>query len=175
MENRRVLVAHGSKYGSTAEIGEWVADGLRAAGLVVDVIPAGLVGTLEPYNAVVLGGALYANRWHRDARRFARHHEGALRERAVWLFSSGPLDASADAHDIAPVAGVAALARRIGARSHATFGGRLVPDTDGFVARALAKKMAGDFRNQAAVRAWAHEIARALTVAHAAVNVEATR
>lgn len=168
MESQRVLVTHGSKYGSTAEIAEWVGDGLRAAGLLVDVVPARQVSSLEPYDVVVVGGALYAHRWHRDARRFARRFQGELSDRAVWLFSSGPLDASADLEEIPPVPGVAKVVRATGARGHVTFGGRLVSDTDGFVARSLAKKVAGDYRNEGAVRAWAHEIARAVIESHAA-------
>ncbi|SEE08185.1 hypothetical protein SAMN05216489_05442 [Streptomyces sp. 3213] len=40
-----------------------------------------------------------------DAVRFARRHRAALLDRAVRLFSSGPLDASADKRDIPPVRG----------------------------------------------------------------------
>lgn len=173
MEVQRVLVTHGSKYGSTAEMAEWVGDGLRAAGLLVDVVPARQVTFLDPYDAVVLGGALYAGRWHRDARRFARRFEADLRNRAVWLFSSGPLDASADLREIPPVPGVAKVLRATGARGHATFGGRLASDTRGIVARNLAKKFAGDYRNEAAVRAWAHDVARAVVETHAASASEA--
>lgn len=175
MELQRVLVAHGSKYGSTAEIAEWVGDGLRASGLLVDVLPARQVESLDPYDAVVLGGALYAGRWHRDARRFARRFEADLRDRAVWLFSSGPLDASADLQEISPVPGVAKVMGATAARAHVTFGGRLVSDTDGIVARRLAKKFAGDYRNEGVVRAWAHDIARAVVESHAAVASEAAR
>lgn len=175
MESQRVLVTHGSKYGSTADIAQWIGDGLRAAGLLVDVVPARQVESLEHYDAVVLGGALYAGRWHRDARSFARRFEAELRGRAVWLFSSGPLDASADLGEIPPVPGVAKVMAATGARAHVTFGGRLVSDTRGMVARRLAKKFAGDYRNEGVIRVWAHDIARSLVESHAAVASEARR
>ena len=72
----------------------------------------------------------------------------------VWLVSSGPLDDSAEQHDIPPTSQVRKLAAAVGARSHVTFGGRLTPDAKGFPASAMAKKNAGDWRDQAHVRRW---------------------
>ena len=101
--------------------------------------------TLDGVDAVVLAGALYAFRWHRDARRFARRFAEELRERPVWLVSSGPLDDSAAATEIPPVnrwPGVGEL----GARGHVTFGGGSSP-APGLPASAMAKKNAGDWRD----------------------------
>jgi menaquinone-dependent protoporphyrinogen oxidase len=72
----------------------------------------------------------------------------------VYLFSSGPLDDSASSGDIPPVKGVKALMERVGAQGHVTFGGRLAPDARGFPANAMAKKLAGDWRDPAQVRDW---------------------
>jgi menaquinone-dependent protoporphyrinogen oxidase len=47
---------------------------------------------------------------------------------------------------------------KIGARGHATFGGRLAPDAQGFPASAMAKKNSGDWRNAQHVRDWVHDI-----------------
>ncbi|MDZ7882757.1 MAG: flavodoxin domain-containing protein [Mycobacterium sp.] len=58
-------------------------------------------------DAVIVAGALYANRWHRDARRFVRPNTESLRTMPVWLVSSGPLDDSAARRSIAPTAQVA--------------------------------------------------------------------
>lgn len=90
-----VLVTYGTTNGSTAEIAEAVADVLRKAGLTVEALPARSVTSVARYDAVVVGGGLYAGRWHKDARRFVRRHRALLAERPVWFFSSGPLDASA--------------------------------------------------------------------------------
>jgi hypothetical protein len=64
----------------------------------------------------VVGGALYASRWHRDARRFATAHKPQLRHAHVW------------SHDIGPTKQVNALMALANARGHATLGGRLAPD-----------------------------------------------
>ena len=87
--NERVLVAYGSKFGSTAEIAQAIGTTLRVAGLEVDVKPAREVRSLEPYRAVVLGSAVYMARWRRDAMRLLRRR-GNLAQRE-WVFSSGPV------------------------------------------------------------------------------------
>jgi menaquinone-dependent protoporphyrinogen oxidase len=156
----RVLIAYGSKRGSTGEIAKAIGWTLEETGLEVDVRPAAEVGDVGPYGAVVLGGAVYINLWHRDAKRFGRRFTGALRNRPVWLFSSGPLDLTAEEREIPPVAFVAKLAERIGARGHATFGGRLAPDATGYAASAMAKNVAGDYRNFGEIRVWASRIGR---------------
>lgn len=158
----QVLVAYGSRRGGTAEIAVWIGAELRKAGLHADVRAAGAVRDLGAYHAVVLGGALYGGRWHRDARRFARRHARALRDRPVWLFSSGPLDRSAETAEIPPVPGVRRIAGRIGAREHMTFGGRLIEDAPGLIASRMSRRLAGDHRDRGQVREWARGIAARL-------------
>jgi menaquinone-dependent protoporphyrinogen oxidase len=162
-----VLVTYGSKRGGTRGIAERIGEVLHERGLTAEVRPARDIESLEGYDAVIVGGALYAMRWHRSARRFVRHHDRSLREVPVWLFSSGPLDPTATERDIPPVRQVRVLMDRVVARGHATFGGRLEPDTDGYAARAMAKKHAGDWRDLGQIRRWANEIADALTAARA--------
>ncbi|HBW18522.1 MAG TPA: flavodoxin [Actinobacteria bacterium] len=162
----RVLVTYGSTRGGTQGLAEMVADGLQEEGLIVDVIPAGQVRRrLDDYDAVIVGGALYAFRWHKAARRFVRRHAAELRQRPTYFFSSGPLDDSAVRGDIPPVKGVSALMERTGARGHVTFGGRLSPDAKGFPASAMAKKHGGDWRDAAQVRQWARSVAAELSAA----------
>ena len=154
-----VLVTYGSKRGGTKGLAEMVATDLREEGLQVDLVAPNQVKRLDEYEAVVVGGALYAFRWHRAAKRFVKRHTDELRERPVFFFSSGPLDDSATTKDIPPVKGVQALMERVEARGHITFGGRLSPDAKGFPASAMAQKKAGDWRDPAQVRAWVRSIA----------------
>jgi menaquinone-dependent protoporphyrinogen oxidase len=162
VRNQLVLVAYGSKRGGTAEIAQWIGDALRNAGLRVEVRAARTVLNVDAYDVVVLGGALYMGRWHKDAGKFVRRHARALCERQVWLFGSGPLDLSAEQEPLAQVSGTDAIVPavdRIEARGYTVFGGRLSSDARGFPASAMAKKMAGDYRNEARVRTWADGIA----------------
>ncbi|MFF7953217.1 flavodoxin domain-containing protein [Streptomyces griseorubiginosus] len=162
--NDKVLVAHGSANGSTAQIAEAVADVLRKAGLTAEAAPAASVRDVTPYDAVVVGGALYAGRWHKDARRFVRRHGRALAGRPLWFFSSGPLDASASERDLPPVPGVKKAMTRLGAREHITFGGCLEEGAKGWVARMILRSgKGGDFRDFAVVEEWADRVAAELT------------
>jgi menaquinone-dependent protoporphyrinogen oxidase len=79
------------------------------------------------------------------------------------LFSSGPLDDSADGSDIPPVGQVAAAVAATNARGHATFGGRLTEEAQGFIARSMVRNgRGGDFRNPERIKAWAKEISQEL-------------
>jgi menaquinone-dependent protoporphyrinogen oxidase len=168
---KRVLVTWGSKRGGTAEIARIIAAELRAQGVDVVEAPAEKA-RLDAVDAVVAGGALYANRWPSGLRRFLMRRVERLRAMPIWLFSSGPLDDSADLGDIPPVQDVAILSERLGARGHATFGGRLAPDAKGFPAAAMARKHAGDWRNFERVRAWAASIAAELPEAVPGLHAE---
>lgn len=161
----KVLVAYGSERGATAEIATWIADALTRDGLEAEIRAADSVEDVTPYDAVVLGGALYNAHWHKDARRFARRHAKGLHGKPVWLFSSGPLDRTADTSDIPPVRDVTKASAALGARGDRTFGGCLAADAKGFIASMVAQTRAGDYRDLEQVRAWAGEIAAELTAA----------
>jgi menaquinone-dependent protoporphyrinogen oxidase len=159
-----VLVTYGTTNGSTARIAETVADVLRKEGLTVETLPARSVAGVTSYDAVVVGGGLYAGRWHKDARRFVRRHRHELAERPVWLFSSGPLDATASERDIPPVPGVRKAVAELDAREHVTFGGCLEEGAKGWVARMIIRNgKGGDFRDFTAIETWAAHVADDLT------------
>src|SRR5690606_15376137 len=87
----RVLVAYGSKYGATAEIARRIGEVLERAGLAVDVKPADQVSDLAPYGAVVLGSAVYAGQWRKEAAQLLKAQEEALAARDVYGCSpAGP-------------------------------------------------------------------------------------
>ncbi len=152
----RILVTHGSKHGGTEGLARAVAEGIHHAGHEVDVLPAGAVDGLAAWDAVVVGGGLYALHWVPSAARFVRRHADELSRMPVWFFSSGPLDDSASRSVIPPTRQVRRLMRLARARGHLTFGGRLDPRAKGFIARALAKdeKLARDFRDLPGARDW---------------------
>ena len=164
----QVLVAYATKYGSTREIAEAIGETLRETGLEVQVRSAREVPNLGQFGAVVLGSVFYSAYWQHDANRFVKRHLAELRQRPVWLFSSGPLDYSADVADIPLTEHIAPAVAPIGARGHRTFGGRLLDGTPGVDASLLATHRIGDFRNWAHIEAWAHEIAAALAPEHGA-------
>jgi menaquinone-dependent protoporphyrinogen oxidase len=161
----RVLVTWGSRLGGTAGIAEIIAETLTGRGFDVTASPSHTAPPPWQFDAVIIGGSIYANRWHPEARRFVEHHVRGLRKVPTWLFSSGPLDGSASAGALPPILQVQGLLDRIGALGHATFGGRLEPTVHGFPAAAMAKQHAGDWRDVERIRAWANQLADALPLA----------
>ena len=124
-----VLVAYATKYGSTQEVAEAVAAALREHGADVEVRAAGDVSDVDRYSAVVLGGALFYFRWHRDARRFLTHHRAALARLPVAVFALGPLGDSVEEMNEARGQLDRALAKAewLSPAAIAVFGGRLDP------------------------------------------------
>lgn len=84
-----VLVAYGSKHGSTREIAEAIAETFRSKG--VDARAESAL-TADPHDAraVVVGAALYTGRIHAHALRFLRAYEETLAELPLAVFGSGP-------------------------------------------------------------------------------------
>ncbi|MGW6404094.1 flavodoxin domain-containing protein [Streptomyces sp. NPDC055134] len=68
-----VLVACGTTNGPTAQIAESIAEVLRKNGMRADAVSARSMTSVEPYDAVVVGGGLYAGRRHKDARPAPSH------------------------------------------------------------------------------------------------------
>jgi menaquinone-dependent protoporphyrinogen oxidase len=159
----KVLVCAATKYGATGEIADAVADVLAEKGLEVTVIPPGQVGSIEQFDAVVLGSAVYMGQWMKPARELVDRSAAALAARPVWLFSSGPVGEPAKPAEN-PV-DVSEILQSTKARDHRVFTGRLARKHLSFPDRAMASAIRaaeGDFRNWAEIRAWAAGIASAL-------------
>lgn len=161
----KVLVACASRHGSTSEIAAAIGGRLRAAGIDVDVLGVHEVDTAYPYDAYVLGSAVYMGSWLRDARRFVDEHLELLRTRPVWLFSSGPVgDSGVDTFDATE------LSADLRAVDHRHFDGKLDHEHLRLGERALVRAMRvpdGDYRDWAAIETWAAEVARTLALVSA--------
>src|ERR671935_1098993 len=87
----KVLVTAATRHGATGEIAQAIGEALRDQGLDPTVIPAEQVDTVDGYDAVVLGSAVYAGHWLKPAKELVRRCSPALAARPVWLFSGGPV------------------------------------------------------------------------------------
>lgn len=160
---RHVLVTYASRHGSTEDIAQAIATELRNTfdPKTADVacLPVTEVTDIEPFDAVVLGSAVYLGRWLSDARKFLSRNEASLIEREVWLFSSGPVEKTVQPPK---AAGDHVLATRVGAREHRMFPGRLRLTDLNLVERAvtrLVKGTEGDYRDFDEIARWARHIA----------------
>jgi menaquinone-dependent protoporphyrinogen oxidase len=159
-----VLVAYATRYGSTQEVAESVAETLRERGLAVDIQPMREVRTLDQYHAVVLGAPLYMMHWHKDALHFLARHREALTQRPVAIFALGPFQA--EEKDFQEVRGQLdkELAKFpwLTPGAIAIFGGKFDPTKLTFphnLLPALKNMPASDVRDWTAIRAWANDLA----------------
>lgn len=170
----RVLVTAASMHGSTAEIAQAIAEVLAARGMAVTVLAPDAVESVQDYDAVIIGSAVYVGHWLGPARDLVDAWRDQLRTRPVWLFSSGPVGspvsrlAQGMAKDPAELPGLRAAT---GAREHRIFAGRLDRRRLSPAQRAsllIFRGLEGDFRDWSDVRQWADGIAGQLTTAAAA-------
>lgn len=146
-----------------------IADKLRESDLNVECLPVGEVKSLDPYEAVVLGSAVYVKRWRGDAKHFLDHHAAELSRRPFWVFSSGPVGepGAVDPAWLEP-ARIVDKVEQLGVREHVVFGGRLPTRPRGPVERGLVKRTPPPYRDRrdwAEIRIWATKIALQLGAA----------
>lgn len=156
----KILVAHASRMGSTAEIAQRIADQLREAGHEVDVSPCSDAPNADRYAAVIIGSALYIGRWERSALAYLTAQTAHLAGRPTWLFQSGPCGEVLDKEPTKTPRAVLRLTQRMNLPPPVTFGGRLDPlRAKTRLARWMAKSAyAGDYRDWDQVRSWTEKI-----------------
>lgn len=161
------LVAYATRYGSTQEVAQAVAETLRQSGLEVDLLPLRQVRTLAAYRAVVMGAPLFMFHWHKEALGFLSRHRAALLERPVAVFALGPVHDPHDSQEwqdsytqldkeLANFPWFKPVALEI-------FGGRYEPSKLRFPLKMFAgAEPASDIRDWAAIRSWAEGLKAAL-------------
>lgn len=158
-----ILVATASRHGSTEELGRAIASDLAHYGFTVEVRRMVEVDTVFPYDALVLGSAVYMGDWLKEAREFVDLHRDGIVTRPTWLFSSGPIG---DEGPTSQRYDASRMVERTRARDHHLFGGRIDKAALRFRERVLAGLVSApetDERDWAVATAWAAAIARALT------------
>jgi|SRR5579871_97409 menaquinone-dependent protoporphyrinogen oxidase len=167
-----ILVTYASRHGSTHSIADYLAQQLRQQGKEVDLCPVETIKATEdltPYEAVVLGSAIYFGAWRKEAVEFVRRHQQILAELPVWLFSVGPLGPEMNTAQELPK-DVVEFQQTIHPRGYRTFAGVLDPQVLSFPERLVTKAIhapIGDFRDWKSVEKWAESIAHDLTLTEA--------
>ena len=156
----RVVVACASKHGST----EAIAERLGQLGHDTVALRVSDVTDLDGIQAVVLGSAVYAGSWMKEATEFAEANADVLSGLPVWLFSSGPLGTEVHDDEEQPKQ-LAELTELLRPKTHRTFFGALDHSKLGFGERMMVKAVKapeGDYRDWSDISGWADEIAEEL-------------
>ena len=157
-----ILVAYASKHGATEGVAQHIARSLNEAGREADARSVMDVLEFGAPEAVVIGSAVYAGSWRKEAVEFIDAHADELARLPVWLFSSGPLGEQV-ADDEEQPKQLAEIRARISPRGHKMFFGALDAGKLSFGERMLIKAVKapeGDFRDWDEIARWAKEIAR---------------
>jgi menaquinone-dependent protoporphyrinogen oxidase len=183
----KVQVVYASRHGATAGIADRVAAVLRAQGVDVVETDAAFAPEAGGFDAYIVGSGIYMGSWLKEAVEYLERNLMTLTTRPTWLFSSGPLpgstkdEAGKDSRELAlgPEHGPGSAGRQrietlgdvIGVQDHRIFLGAYDPDD---APRTLAERVVrilpgsrgilpeGDFREWAAIEAWARDIAAEL-------------
>jgi menaquinone-dependent protoporphyrinogen oxidase len=167
----QVLVAYGSRYGSTREVAQTIASTLSDQGVAAELKPAGEVRSLDGYDGVVLGTPLYLGALHKDVRALLEKNAEALAARPLAVFALGPIKAD-DGLDASRDQLFAALAKAPGPTPVAigVFVGAYDPSRlclkhkmlAALPASPLHGEPAHDDRDWHAIRAWARDVSARL-------------
>ena len=158
-----VLVTVASRHGSTGEIGDAVADTLRAHGHHVERRGPSEVTSLEGVDAVVLGSAIYMNQWLEPARSLVGRLGGDLRRLPVWMFSSGPVGSQVSVPAETPR--IHPLLDAVQPLDYRVFSGVVDRSALSLRERSVVRMVGaaeGDFRDWDEIRSWAGAIAETL-------------
>jgi menaquinone-dependent protoporphyrinogen oxidase len=165
----QTLIAYASRYGSTKEIAERIATALKEQGISTTLKAAEDVTSLDVYDAVIIGSALYNGTWLPEVEEFLESFQAELAKKDVWIFSSGP---ATDDDPVTVLGGWKVpehLKRTLeGIRPHATafFSGKIDAaklSSEDYLVSSSLRGVSGDYRNWQTIEGWAREIAFALT------------
>jgi menaquinone-dependent protoporphyrinogen oxidase len=159
-----VVIATGSRHGSTRDIGDHLAETLVEMGLDAESCDVSDVTSLEDVDAVVIGSALYMGQWTPEARDFVDRFRAELLVMPTWVFSSGPIGDPPRPEGDPP--SHVKVRDAVEAEDDRVFPGALDPDSLGLGEKLIVKVIGareGDFRPWDEIEEFAREIGQALT------------
>jgi len=162
MERKPVLIAYATRYGSTQEIAEEVAEALSQKGLEAVVRNVMEVEDLSGYAGVILGCPLYMGKWLPEVSDFVRRYALELNSMPLAAFTSGyTLREKTDLSQRRAKTAIMSLHPFFRPEEVGLFAGRVssehISDADRDIIR-MAGVKEGDFRDMREVRRWAESI-----------------
>lgn len=164
-----VLVVYATKSGSTADLADWIADGVRTTGHAVRVEAATDAPGPEGYDAVFVGSGIRAGNWHSAAVQWLTEHAEVLKRQPLVTFTGSLAAADPAEKTKAEVAGYTTkVVEPLGLSpvAHGSLVGAYEPKKMSFAERLIMriarKHAAADDRDPAAVRTWAGDVMRSI-------------
>lgn len=86
----RVLVAFGSRYGSSTEIAEEIGKVMENQGVEVDLVNLrkNKVDNIDNYELIVVGSGIKMGKWTKESLKFLNKNKSTLKDKKVALFVS---------------------------------------------------------------------------------------
>jgi menaquinone-dependent protoporphyrinogen oxidase len=158
----RILVAYASRCGSTAEIAEALGSDLRSRGYKPEVLPVAKVAQLGGYQAMLLGSAVRAGNWLKEATGFVRQHQREIQDLPNAFFTVHMMNVGDDEKSRKGRLGYLNPVREmVLPDSEVFFAGRMDLSRLSFGERLLCKVMGAsskDLRNWPAIHAWGSNV-----------------
>ncbi len=166
--NKRILVAYASEYGSTSEVAKYMGDILCQKGNKVDVQWIQNIKNVDNYESVIIGSPIQYDTWIPDAIKFITKYQDSLNKLEVSYFftcltlskkiKKTELQANEYANDLYK------LIPKIKPKSIGQFAGVLDYSKMSFLSKVIFKSgffilgvSEGDYRNWADIKVWANK------------------
>jgi len=160
---RKVLVAYGTRAGSTADVAERVAEVLNRNGFAAEAAGVKEVKDTAAYDAVVLGSSIRAGKLKPEVLRFLDKNKADLSAKPFAAFIVCLAMTGTDEKSRATASGYLDPVRlRAKPLSEGLFAGAYDPSKLGFAERTIMKMIKatpGDHRNWDEIEAWAASLA----------------
>jgi len=94
MGNKRVLIAYGTRYGSTEEISQEIAKTLQKKGLESELFNLGINKSknwpkLDNFNGLIVGTSLKINSWKKQVKTFLEKNKDKFKGKKLGVFTCG--------------------------------------------------------------------------------------
>ncbi len=159
---KEILVAYATRYGSTLEVAERIAEKLEKLGHKCDCMDFQDVDDITKYGGLVAGSAIQMGKWLPEAKEFMEGKRVYLSKIPVVLFSLGiTLSDPTDHVTRKALFATDEICQYVTPKEIKLFAGRLIRDELIDADRdlvILAKPPFGDFRDYKQIEKWAEEI-----------------
>jgi menaquinone-dependent protoporphyrinogen oxidase len=163
----KILITYSSRHGATEEIAIAIYEEIAKRYNETHLKEVGKVGDISGFDVVILGSAVYAGSWRRDAATFASENKSQLKKVKLWTFSSGPVGEPKENQKIEPIGpSIIKLMEELKPMEHKIFSGNLDKSKLNFAEKGIIKIVKatyGDYRDFDEIRSWATSISHELT------------